>query len=64
MTRNTNRKRQRSLKTKAYADLSILNDEMADFDADLERDEALDLKQHRDRELVRQWLAPHQGTRQ
>jgi hypothetical protein len=27
----------------------------------MEIDEALDLKQHRDRELVRQWLAPHQG---
>jgi hypothetical protein len=37
-------------------------DEMADFDRDMERDEAAD--QHRDRELVRQWLAPQKGRRQ
>jgi hypothetical protein len=39
-------------------------DEMADFDADMERDEALDLKQLRDRDLIRQWLAPQKGSRQ
>jgi hypothetical protein len=32
---------------------------MGDFDADMERDEAAD--QHRDRELIRQWLAPQNG---
>jgi hypothetical protein len=37
---------------------------MADFDDDMERDEALDHKQHRDRELIRQWLAPQKGSRQ
>jgi hypothetical protein len=46
---------------------------MADFDADMERDEALDrpgrtspfvsgdLNEHRDRELVRQWQKPRRG---
>jgi hypothetical protein len=37
-------------------------DEMADFDADMERDEALDLR--RDRELVKGWLSPQKGSRQ
>jgi hypothetical protein len=45
---------------------------MADFDADMERDEALDrpgrtspfVSDDRDHELVRQWLAPRKGVRQ
>jgi hypothetical protein len=37
---------------------------MAYFDADMERDEALDLKTARNRELIRQWLAPQKGKRQ
>jgi hypothetical protein len=37
-------------------------DEMADFDADIERDEALDL--HRDRQLIKAWLAPQKGSQQ
>jgi hypothetical protein len=37
-------------------------DEMADFDADMERDEALDL--HRKRELIKAWLSPQKGSRQ
>jgi hypothetical protein len=39
-------------------------DETAAFDADMERDEALDLKQRRDRELIRQWLSPRNGRSQ
>jgi hypothetical protein len=39
-------------------------DEMADFDRDMERDEALDLQTARDLELIRQSLAPHRGKRQ
>jgi hypothetical protein len=35
------------------------HDEMADFDRDMERDEAAD--QQRKRELIRQWLAPQKG---
>jgi hypothetical protein len=37
-------------------------DEMADFDADMERDEALDL--HRDQQLIKAWLAPQKGRQQ
>jgi hypothetical protein len=36
---------------------------MAAFDADMERDEALDQHQ-RDRELIKQWLAPKHGRPQ
>jgi hypothetical protein len=57
---------------KASRDLRTLSDEMADFDADMERDEALDrpgrtspfVSDDRDLELVRQWLAPRKGVRQ
>jgi hypothetical protein len=37
-------------------------DEMADFDADMERDEALDL--HRNQQLIKAWLAPQKGSQQ
>jgi hypothetical protein len=39
--------------------------EMGWFDADMERDEALDLNETlRDQELIRQWLAPQKGKHQ
>ena len=40
----------------------VFDNEMADFDADMERDEALDL--HRDQQLIKAWLAPQKGRQQ
>jgi hypothetical protein len=47
---------------KQYPKPKPRTDEMADFDADMQRDEAHDLR--RDGELIRQWLAPQKGRRQ